>query len=356
MFQPCQRFCRPLSRLAAVAFATCLATATVAGAEPPLFQSHETLALTLEAAFSSLHEDREESMSPYRPAVLGYLSDNGETRSLALQVKTRGISRLSKGKISCSFQLLMLNFRGSDTAGTPFAGQDDVPLVTHCRDRNNYEQYVIREYLAYRFYNLVTDKSLRVRPARVRYLENGGESFTTRYAFFVEHFDSMAQRLGAEIFDGDSRSIKFEKNFDLGVFYIFQFLIGNTDFSRREPHNVLLLSQPDSQIIAVPFDLDSSGVVNARYAVPDPRLELPGVRMRRYRGFCEPMDVLQQVVDYYLQRKVQFYALYQEQEGLTNYSRKKGLNYLDSFFRMLKNPRKMQKVIRYSCWRGPDGD
>lgn len=315
-----------------------------------MFQSHETLMLTLEAEFSSLYEDREESTSLYRPAVLGYLTEDGETRFLALQAKTRGISRLRRGKLGCSFQLLMLNFRGSDTAGTPFAGQDDVPLVTHCRDRNNYEQYVLREYLAYRSYNVVTDKSLRVRPARVRYLETGSESFTTRYAFVVEHFESMARRLGAEIFHGDSRSIKFEKNVDLGVFYIFQLLIGNTDFSRMAPHNVLLLSQPDSQIIAVPFDLDSSGAVNARYAIPDPRLELPGVRVRRYRGFCEPTGVLQQVVDHYLERKAQFYALYREQEGLTNYSRKRGLDYLDSFFRMLENPRKIQQVIRYRCW------
>lgn len=349
LFHFCQHFSRLWGRFAAIAFATFFVTATVADAESPLFQSHETLMLTLEAEFSKLYEDREESTSSYRPTVLGYLTEDGETRSLALQAKTRGISRLRRGKLNCRFQLLMLNFRGSDTAGTPFAGQDDVPLVTHCRDRNNYEQYVIREYLAYRFYNLVTDKSLRVRLARVRYLETGGESFTTRYAFVVEHFDSMAQRLGAEIFHGDPLSINFEKDFDLGVFYIFQFLIGNTDFSRRGPHNILLLSQPDNQVFAVPFDLDSSGLVNARYAIPDPRLNLPGVRVRRYRGFCEPAAVLQQVFDHYIERKDGFYALYDEQEGLTDRSRKKGLDYLDSFFRMLEDPRKIRKKISHSC-------
>ncbi|UCG72389.1 MAG: hypothetical protein JSV45_14260 [Chromatiales bacterium] len=322
----------------------------MADAEPPLFQSHETLVLTLEAEFSSLRQDRNESTSPYRPAVLSYLSEDGETRSLSLQVKTRGTSRLTRGVDKCSMLLLMLNFRGSDTAGTPFAAQRDVPLVTHCRDRGNFEQYVIREYLAYRSFNLVTDKSLRVRPVRISYVEAGGKPLTTRHAFVVEHFESMALRLGAENASGKAAAINVKKDFDLGVFYVFQFLIGNTDFSVRGPHNVLLLSEPDGRTIAVPYDLDSSGAVNARYAVPDARLKLPGVRMRRYRGFCEPTDVLQQVFDHYLERKDQFYALYDEQEGLTDYSQKKGLNYLDSFFRMLEDSRKIREKISYSCW------
>jgi len=350
LFHFCRHYSRLWGRFAAIAVATLFVTATVADAEPPLFQSNETLVVTLEAEFSSLREDRNESTSPYRPAVLSYQGEDGEMRALSLQVKTRGTSRLTRGVDKCSFLLLMLNFRGSDTADTPFAGQQDVPLVTHCRDRNNFEQYVIREYVAYRYFNLVTEKSLRVRPTRISYVDSGQGSRTTRHAFLVEHFDSMARRLGADIAKGEAVGMKVKKDFDLGVFYLFQFLIGNTDFSRKGPHNVLLLSQSDGRIIAVPYDLDSSGAVNARYAAPDPRLNLPGVRVRRYRGFCEPVDVLQQVFDHYIERKDRFYALYDEQEGLTDRSRKSGLDYLDSFFRMLEDPRKIRKKINYSCW------
>jgi hypothetical protein len=334
-------------RIAVIALGTFVATAA-ADAGRPLFQSDETLLLTLESEFSALARDRKQSTSPYRPAVLSYLASDGEKRSLSLQVKTRGDFRLQRE--NCSFLALMLNFRSSDATGTPFASQQDVPLVTHCRNQNRYEQYVLREYLAYRSFNLMTDKSLRARLARITYLDTDGDSLTTRYAFFVEHFDSMAQRLDAEIVHEDAFDIKSAKGFDLGMLYIFQFLIGNTDFSVMGGHNILLLQMSDGPIVPVPYDLDFAGAVDAPYATPDARLRLPSVRVRRYRGFCEPADILQQVLDYYLERETPLYALYREQEGLSDRSRRKSVHYLDSFFAMLDQPNKIQKSIRYGCW------
>jgi hypothetical protein len=320
----------------------------------PLFQSHETLALTLEADFSSIDSDRNAATSPYRPAVLSYRSEDGQTQSLSLQVKTRGDFRLKRE--NCSFLALMLNFRGSDTAGTPFAGQRDMPLVTHCRRKPWYEQYVVREYLAYRSFNLITDESLRVRLARITYLESGGDSLTTRYAFLVEHFDAMTQRLGADIVHGNALATPTATGFDFGILYMFQLLIGNTDFSVAREHNILLLQIPDGRIIPVPYDLDFSGAVDAHYAIT-PRFLTRGhldlrrsVKIRRYRGFCEPADVLEQAVDYYRDRKAPLYALYQGQEGLTDKSRKKSLNYLDSFFAMLESRSELQETIRDGCW------
>ena len=97
---------------------------------------------TLEANFYRLRGDQKEATSPYRPATLGYLADDGERRSLSIQVKTRGDFRLDTE--NCKFKALMLRFSGPDSAGTPFAGQQDVPLVTHCRSGEAYEQYVLR--------------------------------------------------------------------------------------------------------------------------------------------------------------------------------------------------------------------
>ena len=63
---------------------------------------------------------------------------------------------------------LFVSFGDETARGTLFEGQTMLPLTTHCRDSSSYEQYVLKEYLAYRIYNLLTDKSLRVRLARVR--------------------------------------------------------------------------------------------------------------------------------------------------------------------------------------------
>ena len=46
---------------------------------------------------------------------------------------------------------------------TLFKGQDKLKLVMPCRD----DEYVIREWLIYKLYNLVTPKSFRTRLVRV---------------------------------------------------------------------------------------------------------------------------------------------------------------------------------------------
>src|SRR5690606_20167974 len=116
-------------------------------------------------------------------------------------------------------------------SGTVFEDEDMLPLTTHCREKPaSYEQYVLKEFLAYRIYNLFTEKSLRVRLVRVTYrdtrnkgvLEREGDAkregsgrgrgdrrgrsdkgrddrTVVRYAFFTEHFDSLAERQGAEL-------------------------------------------------------------------------------------------------------------------------------------------------------------
>jgi len=111
----------------------------------------------------------------------------------------------------------------------------------------------------------------------------------------------------------------------------------------------LLLQMFDGRIIAVPYDLDFAGAVYAQYASPDPRLRLPSVRVRRYRGLCELADVQQQVLDYYLAHKTGLYALYHRQEGLSNRSLNMGLDYLDSFFAVLASPSKIRRYIRNGC-------
>ena len=68
-------------------------------------------------------------------------------------------------------------------------------------------------------------------------------------------------------------------------------MIGNTDWTVPVFHNnVLIISQGNLQGlgsgIAVPYDFDYSGLVDANYAVPSDQLNLPSVLDRRYLGIC----------------------------------------------------------------------
>jgi hypothetical protein len=86
----------------------------------------------------------------------------------------------------------------SRVGGTVFDGQSGLKLVSHCRDRDDDQQDVLKEYLVYRTFNLLTEESSRVRLARVTYVDGeDNDDPVVRYAFFIEEAEAMAERLGA---------------------------------------------------------------------------------------------------------------------------------------------------------------
>src|SRR5262249_42882243 len=94
---------------------------------------------------------------------------------------------------------------------------------------------------------------------------------------------------------------------------LFEYLIGNTDFAvlagtpgNHCCHNSVLLgeNQP-SKAFAVPYDSDSSGLVDASYAVPSPVLQISSNRERVFRGFCVHNATLQAARAEYLRLEPQ---------------------------------------------------
>ena len=87
---------------------------------------------------------------------------------------------------------------------------------------------------------------------------------------------------------------------------LFQYMIGNTDYSSAYGHNVKLFFI-DKNTIPVPYDFDMSGLVNANYAVVsqigNKTLPIDNVRHRLYRGFKHPEDVFQTVRQEFLSQK-----------------------------------------------------
>ena len=141
-------------------FALLLLTAVRPAAGQPLFGESGVLDVELAGPLGTLFADKHEPVREERAFTLAT-----EGRELPIRVRIRGKSRVQL----CTFPPLRLNFSGSDTADTAFDGQEKLKLVTHCR-RSRYSQTdVLEEYAAYRIFNLLSDRSLRVRLLRIRY-------------------------------------------------------------------------------------------------------------------------------------------------------------------------------------------
>lgn len=314
---------------------------------PPLFTSNETLHLTLVADFDDIHKDRKEN-SKYEAAELFFGSDAGDGDKLDLKIKTRGRFRLKKS--TCKYPPLRLNFPKKSVTGTVFEGQDKLKLVTHCRDRDSYEVNLVEEYLAYRIYNLLTDISFRVRLARITYVDaRGKDDPVVRYGFFIEDEDAMAARLGGRLAEAPAASPYDYYGEGAALVTVFQYMVGNTDFSLVHFHNIKLFRSAELMYFPIAYDFDWSGLVDASYAKPDPLLNTRSVRQRVYRGFCRPNVDFAPILAGISERRGAIEELFATQEGLDPRSRDRLTDYLGEFFETIDEPREADREIIGAC-------
>ena len=279
------------SRSVAVTLTASLGIFALSGSTPAqahqvdLFDDEEALVLNMRINLKELCRNPNRRGCGDVPAAIVYQDSAGNDRIVEVSVRSRGRYRAETG--NCRLPALFVFFNETAT-GTLFDGQQMLPLTTHCRhSRAQYDNYVLKEYLGYRMLNLMTDKSLGVRLARITYHDTSGRREPIEhYGFFTEHFDSLASRHGAEIFFPDQWDPNKANATELATHDLFQYLIGNTDWSVIYGHNIVHLKEPDGFETPVPYDFDFSGLVNASYAGPPPSLPIRSVRERVFRGFC----------------------------------------------------------------------
>jgi len=132
---------------------------------------------------------------------------------------------------------------------------------------------------------------------------------------------------------------------------VFQYLIGNSDWSVWKRHNIAIFQRPEEPrpLLAVPYDYDFSGAVNAPYATPPPQLNIQSVRQRVYRGFCQPDSVLQGVLARFRAAKDSMYAAVRAVPDLPERDARNVLEYFDDFYKVLDNPGAVNREFVRSC-------
>jgi len=342
-----------LYRTAAVVFGfvSAAVSADVSELPDPLFQDNETLNVTITGPLSSLV--RERPKDDYSAAVFEYTETDGTTVKFDLDIRTRGNSRHK----NCEYPPVSLNLKKSQTKGTLFDKQNKLKLVIHCDYSEEYEQVVLREYLAYRILNAVTNMSFRVRLLRVTYVntevQGGGQ---VRYGFLIEHKNRLAKRYDLKDLKIDRTTVASIQPERLNLTSVFAFFIGNTDFSpiAGPPdsaccHNYVLFGDDTNLVIAVPYDFDQSGFVDAPYAKPDRHFRISDVRQRLYRGRCVNNEHVAQSLQRFRDSRDSIYALINDQEGLQSDVKNRLIGYIDDFYDLIDDPRDVERRMIKRC-------
>jgi len=320
--------------------------------ELPLFASDEVIDITFEVPMNTLVKEAERL--PVVEGVLYYTGDDGQRVTLDLEMNTRGKSRLEY----CQFPPLKINLKRKQTKGTLFAGQNKLKLVTRCRTGASFERYLYQEYSIYGAFNVLADRSFRVRMLRATYHDTSGErDDEEQLAYFIETDNEVAARYGME-----ELSIKQVSPHQLDPSHtsklsLFQYLIGNTDWSvlKAAPnedccHNGKLIIEPGSEDgwIVLPYDFDQAGLINTRYSNPAEALGIRSVRQRVFRGRCSNIGELENTIAIFNERRAEIEAelLPPQLEGR---QLKVAAGYIDSFYDIINDPKKLEDRIVEEC-------
>lgn len=318
-----------------------------------LFDSDELLNIKFMGNVRDALNDRSEKPK-YYSFSLYYTSGDGTEARTAVRIRTRGHFR--KDKSNCSYPPLLLNFTNKDQVSTSlFYNRDKVKLVMPCKG----DDYVVKEYLIYRLYNLITPKSFKARLVKVTFDDSVRKKTTgPLYGILLEEEASMAKR--NQVSAVEPKMLK-PQNAEASSFLtmaVFQYMIGNTDWSTQYRQNLkFVVSNPKDLPMPVPYDFDHAGLVNAPYAQPAEELLMSSVTERRYRGYCvTDMKVFDPVIAKFNQLKEDFYKVYTSCTYLDAKTIKTATKFLDEFYVTINSPKTLQKEFGYPCDKDGTGN
>jgi len=282
-------------------------TPDLEGQSNALFSSESSLPVQL--SFSTKEIRRKTNDSTYINSTLGYRSEDDSWKTFDVDLRVRGDFRLR----NCYFPPLKIQINKSESKGTLFEGNKELKLTVQCSAKKGTNDYVIKEYMAYKLYELISDYHYKTRLADISFKEiKGSDSKEYEFkGFFVEDTKKAADRLGGDVM---KRLVHPMAQDPLESVHnaFFMYMIGNTDFSTYVQHNEKLLFV-DEKIVPLPYDFDMSGLVNASYATISEANEEPlpisSVRERLYRGFKRDPKIIAQVRQEFLDKKNEVMAM-----------------------------------------------
>ena len=157
---------------------------------------------------------------------------------------------------------LLLNFPKSEkNKNTVFAKQNKLKLVVPCQG----DEYVIREWLVYKLYNIITDKSFKAKLVQVDFEDSSIRRKTeTHYCILIEDENKLAQRNKTFVWKRKMLPMKNINHDEFMQMAVFQYMIGNTDWGVLYLQNIVLITDDSTKApLAIPYDFDHAGIVDA---------------------------------------------------------------------------------------------
>ena len=291
--------------------------------------------------------EKKKKEKTYQPAEVKFVTTEHDIKTLPVQIRTRGNMRLQL----CTLPPLKLKFEKSALSAQGLSPMNEMDLVQPCHEEKSYYQLILKEYLAYKLWELVSPNYFRTQLVRIHYTNpDESEAHDPSYAFLVENTEELVDRLDGRRNKTPVISSNAVDKQPLLLMALFQFMIGNTDWFIQNRHNVEFVGLPGYPLlVTVPYDFDYSGLVNAPYAVHHESIDLASVTSRYYQGRCITEEEVNDALKIFLEQKTNILNLPGRIQGLDEREVKETREYLGDFFDIIENPKKLESQVFKHC-------
>lgn len=310
-----------------------------------LFDNQDPLDLKLSFDFKEVKKSKEKSSS--FPTMLSY-QDGEILDSLEVEVRARGNFRRQK----CHFPPLKLRIKKKNRLGGIFEDHKNLKLVLPCSFSEIHDQLVLKEFLAYKLYEVINPYFFQTRLVNLELTDLSGRTTKTYQVkgILIEDDKQVADRFDAKLVK-DLQLSPFRLYDSVGIKHdFFQMMIANTDWSTVAQHNIVMMLVNQYQYVPLPYDFDMAGLVNAPYATVNEQLPIHSVRQRLYRGICWNPALFEHTRNEYLVLETDIWRVFEENTGFLDPREISSLKkYLQDFFEMLQNRKKFESEIVNKC-------
>ena len=284
----------------------------------------------------------------YQPAHIVMKFSDTSIISEDIRLESRGIYR----KENCDMASLMLNFK--NPSSPLLSPLKKLKLVGGCKNGSFYNELLLKEFLVYKIQNILSNMSFRVRLLHITYNDSRQKMKPyTQYAFLMEDMSDLAARNNCVEIKKNIFSTEETNRNQMTFVNLFQYMIGNTDWSIYKYHNIKLML-PKNDTLARPYvvsyDYDFSGLVDADYAIPAEGLGIESVTQRLYRGFPRSYNELQATLDVFNEKKESIFYLINHFDLCDSKCKKQMIAYLDDFYKIISNKRQVESIFIANAW------
>jgi hypothetical protein len=318
---------------------------TIAIDTKSFFTDEQLIEMTMLSDFKALIKGKfkNDYQHHYQPATITCVFPDSSKIMETIEIRPRGNYRREE----CIMPPLMVNFKTTNTKTLNRLGT--LKLVLPCGNGQYDEQMILKEYLVYKIYNQLTEKSFRVRLVKIGYRDVKEKIKPhTSYAFFLEDIDDLADRNGCKEIHTLRFNTEATNREQATLVTLFEYMIGNADWAIPIYRNIKMIrSKTDSlsKPFAVPYDFDYSGLVSARYAVPPLDLPINSVQQRFYLGFPRTMEELQHTLQIFRNKKNVMDSLILNLQPLEEFHKKQMIKYLDEFFNNTQKEKDIKELF-----------